>query len=115
MSRRIFRGEIWLVDWNPGRGSEQTGVRPALVVQNDVGNTYSSTTIVAAVSTRIGKEYPFQVRVEPRESGLPQTSIIKLDQIMTVAQERLMRKVGSLSPSIMAKVNEALKRSLGID
>ena len=114
MTPNVRRGDVWLIDWNPARGSEQAGVRPALVVQNDVGNAYSSTTIVAAISTRLKKEYPFQVGIEPGESGLPETGIVKLEQIMTVDQARLLRKVGALSPPTMTRVEGALKRSLGI-
>ncbi|HEY3314262.1 MAG TPA: type II toxin-antitoxin system PemK/MazF family toxin [Bacillota bacterium] len=114
MTLETRRGEIWLVDWNPSRGSEQAGVRPALVVQNDIGNRCSTTTIVAAVSTRKGKAYPFQVPMEPPEGGLSAESIIKLDQVMTVATERLVRKLGSVGRTTMARVDEALRWSLSL-
>lgn len=87
-----------MVDWSPGRGHEQTGARPALVIQNDIGNLYSSATIVAAVSTSIKGPYPFQVIVEPEKSGLPHRSTIKLDQILTVDKERPLRRVGQSLP-----------------
>lgn len=113
-SREPFRGEIWLVDWSPGRGSEQLGVRPALVVQNDIGNTFSTTTIVAAVSTKRSKEYPFHITVQPSESGLSEASVIKLEQIMTIDKERFVRKVGTVGWATMAKVDLALRYSLGL-
>ncbi|MHB8927794.1 MAG: type II toxin-antitoxin system PemK/MazF family toxin [Bacillota bacterium] len=110
-----LRGEIWLVDWSPGRGSEQSGVRPALIIQNDIGNTHSTTTIVAAISTKRKREYPFHVAVEPAESGLRELSIIKLEQITTIDKERLIRKVGMVQSPAMMKVELALKRSLALE
>ncbi|MHB0886201.1 MAG: type II toxin-antitoxin system PemK/MazF family toxin [Bacillota bacterium] len=110
-----LRGEIWLVDWSPGRGSEQLGVRPALVVQNDTGNTYSTTTIVAAVSTKGKREYPFHVTVLPSETGLSEPSVIKLEQITTIDKERLIRKVGVVGRLSMMKVDLALRYSLGLE
>ncbi len=108
------RGDLYMVDWSPGRGREQTGARPALIIQNDIGNLYSSTTIVAAVTTTIKGSYPFQVIVEPEDSGLPQRSTIKLDQILTVDKERLLNKIGHLSPPMMLKVDQAIRHSLGL-
>lgn len=78
------KGEIYLIDWSPARGSEQEGFRPALVVQNDVGNKYSPTTIVAAISTNVTKKYPFHVHLMPEESGLKEPSVVKLEHIMTI-------------------------------
>ena len=110
----IQRGEIYLVDWNPARGSEQAGIRPALVIQNDIGNRYSPTTIVAAISSAPARGYPFHVRISPEESGLPQDSVVKLEQIMTVSKERLVRKLGELPEARMAEVDQAIHRSLGL-
>lgn len=110
----VQRGEIYLVNWDPARGSEQTGVRPALVIQNDIGNRYSPTTIVAAVSTAPPREYPFHVRVGPEESGLPQESVVKLEQIMTISKERFVRRLGKLSEAKMKEVDRAIHRSLGL-
>ena len=109
----IRRGGIHYVDWSPGRGSEQGGVRPALVVQNDVGNRFSSATIVAAVSTQRGTAYPYQVKITAKESGLPHDSIVKCEQLQTVDRSRLGEQVGALGQGRMADVEAALHRSLG--
>jgi len=110
----VRRGEIYLVEWSPGRGSEQTGIRPALVVQNDVGNQNSPTTIVAAVSTQRRKAYPFQVLIGSRDSGLPQDSIVKCEQLQTIDQSRLGRRIGTLSTDRIRQVDIALRRSLAL-
>lgn len=110
----VERGEIWWVDWNPGRGSEQIGQRPAVVIQNDMGNTYSPTTIVAAVTTQGKRPYPFIVPISASESGLPQDSFVNLSQILTVDKVRLVRKSGRLSQSKMDEIDEAIKVSLGL-
>jgi len=115
MTEECKRGEIYLVNWNPGRGSEQTGKRPALVIQNDTGNKYSPTTIVAACSTASVKAYPFIVRVQAKESGVDKDSSINLAQIMTVDKTRLEIKLGQLSSEKMLEIDGALKVSLGID
>ena len=112
MSRR---GEIYFVDWSAGRGSEQAGIRPALIVQNDTGNQFSPTTIVAAISTQRRQPYPFQVLVMGQESGLTQASVIKCEQIQTIDQGRLGRLVGTLSTDKMNEVDLALHRSLGLE
>ena len=110
----VKRGEIYWVDWSPGRGSEQTGIRPALIVQNNVGNKFSPTTIVASVSTSIGKTYPFQVRCTAKESGLLKDSLIDLANIMTVDKARLVNRAGELSQTKMAEVDAAIRASLGV-
>ncbi len=110
----VRRGEIYYVDWSPSRGSEQSGARPALIIQNDVGNQFSSTTIVAAVSTQQRRPYPFHVTISAQESGLPQDSVVKCEQVQTVDQTRLGRLAGTLSVERMLQVNLALKRSLGL-
>jgi mRNA interferase MazF len=108
------RGELYLVNWNPGRGSEQAGMRPALVIQNDIGNQHSPTTIVAACSTARAKSYPFIVGITAKESGLARDSTINLSQIMTIDKRRLKEKIGELSPGKMSAVDAAVKNSLGI-
>ena len=113
MPKEIKRGEIYWVNWNPGRGSEQSGLRPALVIQNDVGNKYSPTTIVAALTTAIEKPYPFMVKVKTKESGLPKDSIVNLAVIMTIDKVRLQDKCGKLDEAKMNEVNEEIKASLG--
>ena len=111
----IKRGEIYWVDWSPGRGSEQSGLRPALIIQNDVGNQYSPTTIVAAISTAPVKPYPFIVLITASESGLPGDSCINLSAIMTIDRTRLRAKCGQLSQARMAEVDTAIGKSLGLD
>jgi mRNA interferase MazF len=108
------RGEVWLVNWNPSRGSEQAGIRPSLVIQNDIGNEKSPTTIVAAISSTV-KIYPMNVKISPEESGLEKPSIIKTSQILTVSRERLMKKIGKANLNTMHAVNTAIKLSLDID
>ena len=108
------RGEIYYVDWSPSRGSEQAGVRPALIVQNDTGNQFSPTSIVAAISTQQRRPYPFQVAITAQESDLPRDSIIKCEQIQTIDQARLGRLVGVLREEKMREVDLALQRSLGL-
>ena len=112
MTKEVKRGEIYWVNWNPARGSEQSGIRPALVIQNNIGNKYSPTTIVAALTTAIEKSYPFLVKVSTSESGLPKDSIVNLAVIMTIDKNRLTEKTGQLGKSKMAKVDEAIKTSL---
>ena len=107
------RGEIWLVNWNPSRGSEQAGRRPALVIQNNIGNQKAPTTIVAAISTVV-KLYPMNVLVEPPEGGLEGLSIVKTSQLLTIAKKRLERRLGRLSPEKMESVNRAIKLSLAL-
>ena len=110
----VRRGEIYWVDWSPGRGSEQVGERPALVIQNDIGNQYSTTTIVAAISAAPEKPYPFVVPVTASESGLPRDSAVNLSRILTVSVARLQSRCGALNAEKMAEVDEAIKSSLGL-
>ena len=107
------RGEVWLINWNPARGSEQAGRRPALVIQNDIGNEKASTTIVAAISSSV-KIFPMNVKVEPPEGGLDRLSIVKTSQILTVDQKRLEKRLGRLSRERMEDVNRAIRLSLGL-
>jgi mRNA interferase MazF len=107
------RGEVWLVNWNPGRGSEQVGKRPALVIQNDIGNERAPTTIVAAISSSL-RLYPMNVEINPPEGGLDLPSIIKTSQILTVSKERLEKRLGRLSKERMDDVDKAIKLSLAL-
>jgi mRNA interferase MazF len=114
---RMNRGEIWLLDWSPGRGSEQTGVRPALIVQNDPGNhspVYPNT-MVASITTR-GRNIPFHVLVlRSPVNGLKVDSYIKCEQVLTVSKARLLGSAwGRLTDVEMAQVDVALKLSLGL-
>jgi mRNA interferase MazF len=101
------------VDFNPGRGSEQKGMRPALIIQNDVGNTHAATTIVAAITTVI-RRYPVTVVLGENEAGLKYPSMVNLVQIMTLDKSRLKKKVGTLTPSRLAEVDAAIAISLGL-
>jgi mRNA interferase MazF len=107
------RGEIWMVNFNPGRGSEQTGVRPALIIQNDIGNQYASTTVVAAITTTI-KKYPVTVLLAQGKDGLKQSSMVNLAQILTLDKGRLIKKLGHAGDDKMKEIDEAIKVSLGI-
>ncbi len=110
----VKRGEIYWVDWNPGRGSELTGLRPALIIQNDIGNRLSITTIVAALTTVTKKSYPFLVRVTAKESGIPEDSRVNLAAIMTIDKSRVLHKCGQLIVEKMSEVDTAIKASLGL-
>lgn len=110
------RGEIWDVDWSPGRGAEQQGIRPALVIQNDRGNSSHSypLTIVASMS-RTERELPLHVRIAPTEqNGLTNFTDVKCEQVMTIEKTRLMRRRGSLTPEELRRVDHALKLSLNL-
>ena len=112
-AQTISRGEIWIVDFSPGRGSEQKGLRPALVVQNDVGNRYAATTIVAAITGTL-KEYPVTVMLESHEGGLDRESMVNLAQILTLDKSRLVRRLGAISQGRLREVDAALVVSLGM-
>jgi len=107
------RGEVWIVNWNPSRGSEQAGRRPALIIQNDIGNEYSPTTIVAAISSSV-KIYPINVEIRPPEGGINTPCIIKTSQILTVSQDRLEKRLGQINEQKLQEVNQALKLSLAL-
>jgi mRNA interferase MazF len=110
----VRRGEVYWIDFSSARGSEQGGHRPALVIQNDVGNRFSPTTIVAAMTSRVAdREYPTEVRLPDEVFGKP--SVVLCGQLLTIAQERLSaRPVTRLDEALMARVDRALARSLGI-
>lgn len=111
----VRRGEIYYADLSPVVGSEQGGVRPVLIVQNDIGNKYSPTVIVAAITSQINKaKLPTHVELSASEYGLPKDSVILLEQIRTIDKKRLREKICMLSPEVMEKVNEALQISLGL-
>ena len=114
MPEEVKRGEIYWVDWSPGRGSEQTGIRPALIIQNHTGNKFSPTTIVASMSKAPEKSFPFLVEVTARESGLSQYGVVNLAQILTIDKTCLGDKCGQLSSRKMLEVDRAIKISLGI-
>jgi len=123
----VRRGEIYWVELDPVKGSEQGGLRPALVVQQDVGNRYSPTTVVAALTRTVPrKSYPFVVVVEPEESGLPERGTVNCAQLATIQQagsasrlrpppgEEQLRPIGILEPRKLTEVDRALKYNLGL-
>lgn len=111
----VKRGDLFYADLSPVVGSEQGGVRPVLVVQNDIGNKYSPTVIVAAITSQINKaKLPTHVEISASEYGLPKDSVILLEQIRTIDKRRLKEKIGYLSAETMKKVDEALEISFGL-
>ncbi|HYT35135.1 MAG TPA: type II toxin-antitoxin system PemK/MazF family toxin [Ktedonobacteraceae bacterium] len=110
------RGEIWDVNWSPGRGAEQKGIRPALIIQNDRGNASLSypLTIVASMS-RTERELPLHVRISPsEENGLTDFTDVKCEQVMTIEKSRLMRRRGGITSDELNRVDVALKLSLSL-
>ncbi len=111
----IRRGDIFFADLSPVVGSEQGGTRPVLVLQNDIGNQYSPTTIVAAITSQISKaKLPTHVEVNAKSSGLEKDSVILLEQIRTIDKSRLKEKITSLNEELMGKVAQAIEISLGL-
>lgn len=111
----VKKGDIFFADLSPVIGSEQGGVRPVVVIQNDVGNKYSPTVIVAAITSQINKaKLPTHVEIRAGEHGLNKDSVILLEQLRTVDKRRLKERIGRMDSEAMEKVNEALVVSLGI-
>ena len=111
----IRRGDIYYADLSPVVGSEQGGLRPVLIVQNDVGNRYSPTVIAAAITSRMGKtKLPTHIDVVGENAGLAKDSIILLEQIRTLDKKRLKEKMGHLDDDVMSKVNSAIAVSFGL-
>ncbi len=111
----IKRGDLFYVNLNPTKGSEQAGTRPVLMIQNDVGNEYAPTVIIAPLTTtRFSKPYPTNVQLPKGTAGLREDSTVLLSQIRTIDKSRLERKLGHLPPALMHHVNEAIQISLGL-
>lgn len=111
----IKRGDIFYADLSPVIGSEQGGVRPILIVQNDVGNKYSPTVIAAAITSQINKaKLPTHIEIDSKEYGLTKDSVILLEQIRTIDKRRLREKIGHLDSERMKSVNEAIFVSFGL-
>lgn len=111
----VKRGDIYYADLSPVVGSEQGGVRPVLIVQNDVGNKFSPTVIAAAITSQREKNnLPTHIEVDARECGLSKDSIVLLEQVRTIDKRRLREKMGALDTSDMGKVNQALSVSFGL-
>ncbi|MCJ7728268.1 MAG: type II toxin-antitoxin system PemK/MazF family toxin [Sedimentisphaerales bacterium] len=110
----VKRGDIFIVNLNPAKGAEKKKTRPCLIIQNDIGNTYSPLTIVAVITSQkdIKKKYPMDIWIDKGCGGLDNPSIIQCDQIRTIDKARLMKKLGCLGPAVMAEVAKALKISL---
>lgn len=111
----IKRGDIFYADLSPVVGSEQGGLRPVLIVQNDVGNRYSPTVIAAAITSRMTKtRLPTHIDIYASDAGLSKDSVVLLEQIRTIDKQRLKEKMGHLSERMMAEVDEALSVSFGL-
>ena len=111
----VKRGDVFYADLSPVIGSEQGGVRPVLVVQNDIGNKYSPTIIIAAITSQINTaKLPTHVEITAPEYGLPKDSVVLLEQIRTIDKKRLREKIGKFNDDMMRSVDDALKISIGL-
>ncbi len=111
----VSRGEIYFAELNPVQGSEQGGVRPVLIIQNDVGNTYSPTTIIVAITSQINKaRLPTHVEVPALESGLRRDSVVLAEQMRTIDKSRLRQKVAELNKPTMDRIANAVAVSIGL-
>lgn len=112
----IKRGDIYYADLSPVVGSEQGGVRPVLIVQNDIGNKYSPTVIAAAITSQQFKtKLPTHINVDAAVCGLSKDSVVLLEQIRTLDKQRLKEKMGNLPETDMSRINDALSLSVGLD
>ncbi|MCH7568855.1 MAG: type II toxin-antitoxin system PemK/MazF family toxin [Nanoarchaeota archaeon] len=113
---KIKRGDIVIANLSPIKGSEQGGTRPCLIIQNDIGNEYSPTTIIAAItSKKFNNEYPTNVNLSAKDSRLDKDSTILLNQIRTIDKKRIIKKISYLETHVMNKVELAIKISLELD
>ena len=111
----VKRGDIYYADLSPVVGSEQGGIRPVLIIQNDVGNKYSPTVIAAAITSKMSKtKLPTHIDVPGEDAGLSKDSIILLEQIRTIDKKRLKEKMGHLDDVTMSSVNSAIQVSFGL-
>ncbi|MCD4711703.1 MAG: type II toxin-antitoxin system PemK/MazF family toxin [Clostridiales bacterium] len=111
----IKRGDVYFADLSPVRGSEQGGQRPVLIIQNNIGNKYSPTVIVAAITAKIAKaKLPTHVEIESSKVGLVRDSVVLLEQVRTIDKTRLIQKLGQLESDDMSLVDKALVISLGL-
>ncbi len=111
----VKRGDIYYADLSPVVGSEQGGLRPVLIIQNDIGNRYSPTVIAAAIPSRMDKnKLPTHIEIYAARAGLPRDSVILLEQIRTLDKRRLREKMGHLDEGAMARVNDAISISIGL-
>ena len=111
----VRRGDIYYADLSPVVGSEQGGMRPVLIIQNDVGNKYSPTVIAAAITSRMGKaKLPTHIDVYADKAGLSRDSIVLLEQLRTLDKRRLKEKMGHLDEAVMRRIDVAIAVSLGL-
>ena len=111
----VKRGDIYYAALSPVVGSEQGGIRPVLVIQNDIGNKYSPTVIAAAITSQINKaKMPTHIELAAKDYGLNKDSVILLEQIRTIDKRRLREKIGRIDDGLMASVNNALSISFGL-
>ena len=111
----VKRGDIYYADLSPVVGSEQGGIRPVLVIQNDIGNKYSPTVIAAAITSQINKaKMPTHIELAAKDYGLNKDSVILLEQNRTIDKRRLREKIGRIDDGLMASVNNALSISFGL-
>ena len=111
----VKRGDIFYADLSPVVGSEQGGIRPVIIIQNDIGNKYSPTVIVAAITSQINKaKLPTHVEISSEEYGLNKDSVVLLEQIRTLDKKRLKEKIGHMTDHDIQKVEEALLISVGL-
>ena len=108
----INRGEIYYADFGKTVGSEQKGIRPVVIVQNNMGNIYSATTIVAAITSRLKSNMPTHVHIE--NESLPKKSVILAEQLRTIDKSRLLERIGLLDEQEMIELNNALSVSVGV-
>lgn len=111
----VKRGDIYYADLSPVIGSEQGGIRPVLIIQNDIGNKYSPTVIAAAITSQINKaKMPTHIELLAKDYGLNKDSVVLTEQIRTIDKKRLREKIGRLDDELMKKVNDALFISFGL-
>ena len=111
----VKRGDIYYADLSPVVGSEQGGLRPVLIIQNDVGNRYSPTVIAAAITSRMGKtRLPTHIDIYADKAGLSKDSVVLLEQIRTLDKQRLKEKMGHLDDGMMNEINNAIAVSFGL-
>ncbi len=115
MNSSIKRGDIYYADLSPVVGSEQGGMRPVLIVQNDTGNKYSPTVIAAAITSQTGKaKLPTHIELEAKSYGLTKDSVVLLEQIRTIDKTRLKERMGKLDDKLMNRVDNAIAVSFGL-
>ena len=115
MDTNVKRGDIYYADLSPVVGSEQGGVRPVLIIQNDIGNKYSPTVIATAITSQINKaKMPTHIELSANEYGLSKDSVVLAEQIRTIDKRRLKEKIGHVDEQLMTRVNEALEISFGL-